>query len=152
MQVDLRSRRRHREAGNFQQALLMFHSQRRFESLEREVAEKFGPYVYKGGVIDCGKLMDFVSADAMAAKAKSREEAIRVLAGIKAAHADWLKGHHLSGRALRRAGTPFSEAYDDLERWLQQTAPPKRARPKSGFVYVIGMEDDTTAVKIGFAT
>jgi hypothetical protein len=36
---------------------------------------------------------------------------------------------------------------------LQQTAPakPKRSHAKSGFVYVIGMEEDATAVKTGFA-
>jgi hypothetical protein len=109
---------------------------------------KLGPYVCHG-VIDCGRLMDIVSRDVEAAKAKSREDALRMLKNIKAAHADWLDGHHLSGRALRRAGTPFSFAYDDLERWLSQTRPTKPAQ--AGFVYVIGIEGDPTAVKIGFA-
>jgi hypothetical protein len=49
-----------------------------------------------------------------------------VFEGIKAAHADWLREHCLSERALRRAGSPFSESYDDLERWLEETAPPKK--------------------------
>jgi hypothetical protein len=75
-----------------------------------------------------------------------------VFEGIKAAHADWLREHCLSERALRRAGSPFSESYDDLERWLEETAPPKKPRAKSGFVYVIGLTEDPTAVKIGFAT
>jgi Meiotically Up-regulated Gene 113 (MUG113) protein len=63
-----------------------------------------------------------------------------------------LKGHDLSGKALRRVGTPFSDAYNDVERWLAETAPSKPKRPKRGFVYVIGMVEDATAVKIGFAT
>ncbi len=96
--------------------------------------------------------MDYVIQDANAAKAKSREEAIRVLAGVKQAHADWLEGHGLRGRKLRNAGTPFRAAYDDLERWLAETAPPKPPKAKIGFVYVIGMDGDPTAVKIGFAT
>ncbi len=96
--------------------------------------------------------MDRVLSDARASIGKSREDAVRMLAGIKAAHADWLEGHNLTGRKLRQAGTPFSAAYDELERWLKDTVPPKRPRAKSGFVYVIGMEGDNSAVKIGFAT
>jgi hypothetical protein len=114
---------------------------------------KLGPYVCTG-VIDCGKLMDVVARDVAAAKAKSRQDTVQLLEGIKAAHADWLEGHNLSGEALRRAGTPFRASYDDLERWLKETAPPKppkSPRAKIGFVYVIGMESDTSAVKIGFA-
>jgi hypothetical protein len=44
--------------------------------------------------------------------------------------------------------------YDDLENWLAETAPPKpkRSTNKSGFVYVIGIEGDNSAVKIGFAS
>ncbi|SDS47917.1 GIY-YIG nuclease family protein [Bradyrhizobium canariense] len=114
------------------------------------MSKRFGPYVCPG-VVDCGALMDFVHRDATEAKKKSREEAKRVFEGIKAAHADWLKEHRLSGRALRRAGSPFSESYDDLERWLEETAPQKKPRAKSGFVYVIGLAEDPTAVKIGFA-
>jgi hypothetical protein len=87
---------------------------------------KLGPYVLNG-VIDCGRLMDVVARDVAAAKSKSRKDALRMLEGIKAAHADWLEGHSLKGRALRRAGTPFSAAYDDLEDWLNKTAPPKSA-------------------------
>jgi len=109
---------------------------------------RFGPYVFHG-VIDCGRLMDIVSREVDAAKAKSREDALRVLKDIKAAHADWLEGHHLSGRALRRAGTPFRFAYDDLEQWLSQTRPTKLTQ--AGFVYIVGIEGDPTAVKIGFA-
>jgi hypothetical protein len=96
--------------------------------------------------------MDVVARDVANAKAASREEVLRLFEGIKAAHADWLKGHNLSGKALRRAGTPFSEAYDDVECWLTETAPRKRRRQRRGYVYLIGMEEDATAVKIGFAT
>lgn len=112
---------------------------------------KLGPYVFSG-VIDCGYLVDKVARDVKAAKADSRETAMRLLENIKAAHADWLEGHNLKGKALRRAGTPFRAAYDDLERWLSQTAPPKKPRAKNGFVYVIGPEENATVVKIGFAT
>lgn len=112
---------------------------------------KYGPYMFPG-VIDVGHLMDLIDRDVAAAKAKSRDDVLQVFAGVKQGHADWLRSHNLSGRALRRAGSPFSGAYDHLESWLAETAPPKPPRAKSGFVYVIGMEGDTTAVKIGFAT
>jgi hypothetical protein len=115
------------------------------------VGDRFGPWLCPG-VIDVGHLMDVVARDVADAKARSREEVLLLFEGIKAAHADWLKGHNLSGKALRQAGTPFSEAYDDVERWLADTAPPKPKRPTRGYVYFIGMEGDTTAVKIGFAT
>jgi hypothetical protein len=95
--------------------------------------------------------MDVVARDVAAAKTRSREDAARMLEGIKRAHADWLEGHNLKGRALRRAGTPFREAYDDLESWLNENRPPKSSRSKRGFIYFIGMEDDSSAVKIGFA-
>jgi hypothetical protein len=112
---------------------------------------KFGPWTCPG-VIDVGRLMDVVAEDVAKAKANSREHVLWLFEGIKEAHAAWLRGHNLSGKALRRAGSPFSEAYDDVERWLAETAPPKPKRPQRGFVYVIGMEEDATAVKIGFAT
>jgi hypothetical protein len=93
------------------------------------MATKFGPWVCPG-VIDVGRLMDVVARDVASAKARSRQEVVRLFEGIKAAHADWLKGHNLSGKALRRAGTPFSEAYDDVECWLTESAPRKRQRKK----------------------
>jgi hypothetical protein len=74
--------------------------------------------------------MDRATADANAAKGKSRDEAICFLEAIKAAHADWLKGQGLTGRHLRRAGTPFRAAYDDLENWLAETAPSKPKHPQ----------------------
>lgn len=109
------------------------------------MATKYGPYVFPG-VVDCGRLIDLIERDATAAKAKSRADVVRFLEQVKQGHADWLSSHRLAGRALRRA------AYDDLEDWLAKTAPPKKPRPKNGFVYVIGMETDKTVVKIGFAT
>lgn len=112
---------------------------------------KLGPYIC-AGVIDCGALMDRALSDARASIARSRNDALLMLTEIKAAHADWLEGHGLTGRKLRQAGTPFSAAYAELERWLKETAPSKRPRAKSGFVYVIGMEGDNSVVKIGFAT
>jgi hypothetical protein len=74
--------------------------------------------------------MDHAIADANAAKGKSREDAIRFLWAIKTAHADWLEGHGLTGLNLRRAGTPFRAAYDDLENWLAETAPSKPKHPQ----------------------
>lgn len=115
------------------------------------MTSKYGPYTFRGAV-DCGHLIDLIERDVATAKAKGREAAIWMLEQVKRGHSDWLEGHHLSGRALRRAGTPFSAAYDDLEHWLAQTTPRKQARPKRGFVYVIGFEADSTAVKIGFAS
>jgi hypothetical protein len=112
---------------------------------------KLGPYIFPG-IIDCGYLIDLIDRDVAAAKAKSREDVLRVFEGVKAGHADWLEDYNLSGHALRHAGSPFSAAYDHLERWLAETAPPKPKRPKHGFVYMIGMDEDATAVKIGFAT
>lgn len=113
---------------------------------------KLGPYICNG-VIDCGALMDRALEDARAAMAKSREDALQWLSYIKQAHADWLKGHRLSGRKLRDAGTPFRAAYDELEDWLRDNPPPpKPPRPKKGVVYFIGMEGDKSAVKIGFAS
>ncbi len=111
---------------------------------------KYGPYTFPG-VIDVGRLMDMIERDVAAAKAKSRDDALRALMWVKQGHADWLSSHNLSGRALRRAGSPFSAAYNDLEKWLEETKPVKPPRPKSGFVYVIGTDGDPTAVKIGFA-
>lgn len=99
------------------------------------MAVKFGPWACSG-VIDCGQLVDVVARDVAAAKATSREAVLQLFEGIRAAHAEW--GHGLSGKALRRAGTPFSFAYNDVERWLAQTTPPKPKRAKNGFVYVIG--------------
>jgi hypothetical protein len=111
---------------------------------------KYGPYTFPG-VVDVGRLMDMIQRDVAAAKAKSWDDASRALQWVKQGHADWLSGHSLAGRALRRAGSPFSHAYDDLEKWLAENRPAKAPRPTAGFVYVIGMEDDPTAVKIGFA-
>lgn len=110
---------------------------------------KYGPYVFPG-VVDCGRLIDAIDRDMAAAKAKSRDDALRFFNLVKQGHADWLRSHDLSGRALRRAGSPFSAAYDHLEKWLEETKPPRPPRPKRGFVYLIGMEGDDTVVKIGF--
>ena len=92
---------------------------------------RLGPYVCSG-VIDWGHLMDVVARDVAAAKAQCREAAIQMLDRVKAAHADWLEGHNLKGKALRRAATSFSAAYDDLENWVGKTAPAKHPRTKFG--------------------
>lgn len=103
------------------------------------------------GVIDVGRSMDVVAKDVSDAKGRSRQEALRLFEGVKAAHADWLRSYKLSRKALRRAGSPFSDAYDDLEHWLAETATCKKKQPAKGLVYVIGMVEDAKAVKIGFA-
>lgn len=66
--------------------------------------------------------MEAAARDVAAAKNMPRDRAMRVLAALKAAHADWFEDHHLSTRELRRAGSPFTAAYNDLERWLQGAA------------------------------
>lgn len=71
------------------------------------MATRYGPWLCPG-VVDVGKLMDAVARDVAAAKAKSREDVLRLFEGIKAAHADWLEDYKLSGKALRRAGAPHS--------------------------------------------
>ncbi|WP_051057037.1 GIY-YIG nuclease family protein [Bradyrhizobium yuanmingense] len=115
------------------------------------MATKYGPYKFPG-VVDCGQLIDMISRDMAVAKAASREHVVRFLDLVKQGHADWLSSHNLRGRALRRAGSPFSEAYDHLEKWLAENAPPKKPRSPSGFVYFIGQVENPDVVKIGFAT
>lgn len=114
------------------------------------MATKLGPYIFPGA-IDGGRLTDLLERDAAAAKAKSRDDALRFFNLVKQGHADWLDSYHLTGRTLRRANSPFSETYNALEKWLEDTKPPKPPRPKRGFVYLIGTEGDDAVVKIGFA-
>jgi hypothetical protein len=113
-----------------------------------------GPYICDG-VINCGHLQERARNDARAAMAGSRAEALRWLAHMKQAHADWYKDSRPSKRELQKLNTPFLAAIRELEDWLRETQPPppaKRPRPKSGFVYIIGLEGDNSAVKIGFAS
>lgn len=114
------------------------------------MATRYGPYEFSG-VVDCGRLIDAIDRDVAAAKAKSRADVLRMLEHVKQGHADWLRSHNLKGRTLRRAGSPFSHAYDDLEAWLAQNSPARKPRSKSGFVYFITQAEHPAAVKIGFA-
>lgn len=119
------------------------------------MAERLGPYIWKG--IDCGALQERALLDARKAIASSREEAVRWLAHMKQAHADWYRDSRPSKRELQKLNTPFLAAIRELEDWLRETPPlssakPKRPHNRSGVVYFIGMESDNSAVKIGFAS
>lgn len=97
--------------------------------------------------------MDRALEDARKAMARSREDAVRWLAHMKQAHADWYSDSRPSKRELQKLNTPFRAAIRELEIWLEANPPPsKPTRPKKGVVYFIGMEGDSSAVKIGFAS
>lgn len=86
--------------------------------------EQFGPWKFPS-VIDCGYLQDLVDHEVALAKTKSRQDVLRLLKDIRAAHAAWLEGHNLSRRALRLAGSPFRKAYNDVEQWLSKSGSAK---------------------------
>ena len=80
------------------------------------MAERLGPYIWEG--IDCGALQERARQDARKAMTRSREDAVRWLAHMKQAHADWYRDSRPSKRELQKLNTPFLAAIRELEDWL----------------------------------
>jgi hypothetical protein len=109
-----------------------------------EVSKSDNPYIRMfAGVVDGGKLLDRLRADADVSMATSRDAVAALLIQVQEAH-DWYQSD--SGFFKRDAGTPFRGTRDRLEVWLE------RHRPISqSVVYIVG-PPGCRKVKIGYAS